>query len=92
MNKPNRAELAAALGRDIDPLAEYEDTFACEPWASVDPFDMYHEDVVAPKNSAPRTVKNHDKAFRHWRAHMAEEGRHYTLPSEEHVTSSLTGR
>ena len=81
MNKSTRVELAAALGRDIDPLAEYEDAFASEPWASEDPFEMYHDDVVAPKNPAPRTIKNQDKAFRHWREHMAEEGRHYALPS-----------
>lgn len=80
-----RQALAAASGRDLDPLAEHEATFKRAGLDAWDPFQMYLEDVIAPRNIKQNTKHHYEVAFRRWCEHMDEAGRHPACPNEEHV-------
>jgi integrase/recombinase XerD len=77
-----RAELAAAFGQELDPLAEYEATFQ---QADADPFALFTAEVLATRDIAARTREGYDRVFRQWREFMADQGRHPACPSEGHV-------
>lgn len=78
----HRAELAAAFGQDLDPLAEYEATFR---QADADPFALFRAEVLCTRDIAERTRDGYDRVFRQWREVMREQDRHPACPSEEHV-------
>jgi integrase len=81
-----RAALGEAFGRSADPLAELADTFDA---ADVDPFALFVADVLDAKNLVSSSRRNYLTAFRHWRDHMAEQGRHPACPCEKHVKSFI---
>lgn len=77
-----RAELAAAFGQNLDPLAEYETTFK---HADVDPFTLFEADILATKDLSERTLEGYESTFAQWRDFMNSEDRHPACPGEEHV-------
>lgn len=78
-----RTQLAAALGRDTDPLAEYSDTFE---GVDFDVFEGFIEQVIRPQNPAERTIINYESSFRHYTTYMEEvAGRHPACPNEDHM-------
>lgn len=77
-----RAELAAAFGQNLDPLAEYETTFQ---QADADPFALFKAEVLSTRDIADRTRDSYNRVFRQWREFMREQGRHPACPSESHV-------
>ena len=77
-----RAALAAAFGRDTDPLAEHAATFE---QTDVDPFSLFETDVLDARDIVKNTRAQYDIAFQQWREHMAHEGRHPACPNEGHV-------
>lgn len=83
-------QLAAAFGRDRDPLAQYAPTFDAQP---VDPFAMFIDDVVRPDDPADDTLTEYRRTFSQWRDHMATvdagAGRHPCCPSTAHVKSFI---
>ncbi|MFC6837226.1 tyrosine-type recombinase/integrase [Halomarina ordinaria] len=81
-----RAEVAAAFGRDLDPLAAYATTFE---GMAVDPFDLFVSDVLDSKGLAPSTHKAYDWVFEQWSGYMAREGRHPACPNDKHVVGFL---
>lgn len=76
-----REALAAAFGREIDPLAVHAETFEL---SGIDPFQMFLVEVIEPKGLAVGTVGDYERAVEQWREHMAEEGRHPACPAEAH--------
>lgn len=81
-----RQELADAFGRTLDPLGEFESTFA---ELDIDPFELFMEDVVLPSNPTESTASYYRTAFRDWYEFMAEQNRHPACPNEEHVKQFL---
>lgn len=77
-----RAELAAAFGQNLDPLADYESTFQ---QADADPFTLFKAEVLSTRDIAEGTRDGYERVFRQWREFMGEQGRHAACPSEEHV-------
>jgi integrase/recombinase XerD len=77
-----RAELAAAFGRDLDPLAEFAPTFET---TDIDPFALFTAEVLDGRNITSDTRAHYQREFRQWREHMAREGRHPACPNEGHV-------
>jgi len=82
----SREEVAAAFGRDLDPLAEHAEVL---DGLDVDPFEIYLAET-GPR--ADNTEENYRLTFSQWRAHMEEEGRHPACPSKAHVESFLERR
>lgn len=74
-----REDVAAAFGRNLDPLAEHAPVFED---LELDPFELFL-DETGPR--AENTKRNYRNSFRHWRRHMASEGRHPACPSRAHV-------
>ncbi|MFB6310159.1 MAG: tyrosine-type recombinase/integrase [Salinirussus sp.] len=81
-----RAEIAAAFGQDLDPLAEYKTAFER---MDADPFDLFLADVMSTKDRSERTLDGYVRTFRQWRAFMAERDRHPACPSEGHVKAFI---
>ncbi|WP_158057978.1 tyrosine-type recombinase/integrase [Halorussus halophilus] len=81
-----RQRLAEAFDREIDPLAEYEQTFEA---AGVDPFELFVSDVLNAKSIAPRTRDDYHRLFKQWQAHMHEQGRHPACPNPRHLRSFI---
>ena len=77
-----RAELAAAFGRNLDPLEEFEVTFRNK---DIDAFDLFEADVLDTKDLGRRTLNGYHGTFQDWREFMDEQGRHPACPNEEHV-------
>jgi len=77
-----RAELAAAFGRDLDPLKEFDSTFHQQ---DIDPFALFEADVLETKDLGRRTLEGYHVTFRDWRAFMKDQRRHPACPNEEHV-------
>ncbi|WP_420182437.1 tyrosine-type recombinase/integrase [Haloarcula sp. KBTZ06] len=77
-----RAELAAAFGRDLDPLEEFQATFRQR---DIDPFLLFEADVLETKDLGRRTLDGYHSTFRDWREFMDAQGRHPACPNEEHV-------
>lgn len=78
----HREEIAAAFGRDIDPLVQYAPTFE---EAGIDPFGLFEQEVLVPKGLAESTLSHYRGTFEDWRAFMEEQGRHPACPTEDHV-------
>jgi len=79
-------ELAAAFGRDLDPLAEFEVGFEK---SDADPFDLFLEDVIDSRDLVPATREHYNRTFRQWRKFMAERERHPACPSTSHVKAFI---
>lgn len=77
-----RAELAAAFGRTLDPLEEFEATFQQR---NIDPFELFESDVLETRDLGNRTLKGYYRTFHGWQEFMAKQGRHPACPNEEHV-------
>jgi integrase/recombinase XerD len=77
-----RQELANAFGRDLDPLAQYADTFE---ETGIDPFAVYVEERLSNKDLSDAAVGEYHRTFREWKAHMDAAGRHPACPNEGHV-------
>jgi len=77
-----RQELAEAFGRDLDPLATFEETFE---QTGIDPFDIYDEERLSNKDITRSTEEEYQRTFREWRTYMGRVGRHPACPNETHV-------
>ena len=77
-----RAELAAAFDRSLDPLEEFEATFEQR---DIDPFRLFELDVLETKDLGRRTLNGYYRTFRDWREFMDEQCRHPACPNEQHV-------
>ena len=77
-----RAALADAFDRELDPLAEFAPTFDS---AEFDPFDLFMEERIEPRDLTEHTRTTYRRVFEQWRDFMHEQGRHPACPSEEHV-------
>ncbi|WP_136602228.1 tyrosine-type recombinase/integrase [Salinigranum halophilum] len=75
----SREDVAAAFGRDLDPLSEHAPVFE---QLDLDVFEAFLEET-GPR--APNTERNYRNSFRHWRRFMEGEGRHPACPSRSHV-------
>ncbi len=82
----SREAVASAFGRDLDPLAEHAAAFES---LDIDPLELFLQET-GPR--ADNTVRNYRNSFRHWRRHMAREGRHVACPSRSHVESYVESR
>lgn len=86
-NDNDEEEIAEAFGRNIDPLAGFEETF---DELDLDPFDYYLDTVVAEKDLTDGTVGHYERAYEQWREFMAEQGRHPACPTKQHVKRFAT--
>jgi integrase/recombinase XerD len=77
-----QAELAAAYGRNLDPLEEFETTFRQR---DIDPFLLFEADVLDTRDLVRRTLDSYYGTSRDWRAFMEDQGRHPSCPNEKHV-------
>lgn len=77
-----RAQLAEAFDRDIDPLADFAPTFHK---TDVDPFEIFEQEVLIPQDLTESTMRQYHSNFSDWRDYMAEQDRHPACPSESHV-------
>lgn len=82
-----RQELADAFGRELDPLAEFEQTFK---ETEIDPFEVYKTNRLEGKDLADSTVGEYLRTFREWRVFMDRQGRHHACPNESHVEGFIT--
>ncbi|MFN1126561.1 tyrosine-type recombinase/integrase, partial [Halobacterium salinarum] len=81
-----RQELADAFGRELDPLAQFEETFI---ETEIDPFELYEENRLASKDLSDSTVEEYRRSFRQWREFMDQQGRHPACPNESHITGFI---
>ncbi|WP_246986860.1 tyrosine-type recombinase/integrase [Halorientalis marina] len=81
-----RDEVAAAFDRSNDPLAAHAETFTT---LDVDPFEVFTTESLSRRDVTDKTVNTYQIAFRHWKTHMEESGRHPACPSEEHVAGFI---
>lgn len=79
-----REAIAAAFGRDLDPLAEYAEQLERID-DDLDPFELFIELELSTRGLTEFTIEDYRRVFDEWREHMAEEGRHPAYPHEEHV-------
>jgi integrase len=77
-----RDAFADAFETDDDPLARYEQTFAR---VDADPFAAFRDRVLTARDVSGRTLDGHDRVWRQWREHMAQQGRHPACPHADHV-------
>lgn len=75
-------QVAAAFGRETDPLAQYEQTF---DGVDVDPLEAYLERVKRPNNTSDSTLKNYRYAFDQWEEFMETVDRHPACPNDHFV-------
>lgn len=80
--KSQRAELAAAFGRNLDPLKEFDPIFRQQ---DIDPFELFESDVLDIRDLGRRTLNGYHVTFRDWQEFMQRQDRHPACPSEEHV-------
>lgn len=73
-------EIADAFGRDLDPLADHEQTFK---QIEADPFGLFLEEGV--NGVSESTLGDYERDIRDWKALMSEKGRHPACPNEKHV-------
>jgi len=85
----NRNEIADAFGKELDPLAQYEQTFIEN---DLDPFEPYWTERMDARNLSERTIEGYEGSIRQYRAYMDEQGRHPACPSEEHTTGFARNR
>lgn len=81
-NNDARQELAQAFNRNLDPLAEFADTFEA---TDIDPFGVYADERLATKDLADATIGEYHRSFREWRTYMSRVDRHPACPNEDHV-------
>lgn len=81
-----RAALADAFDRPVDPLAEVEDGFL---ESGVDPFDLFRTEVLEERGLASSTYRHFDMVFEEWQDFMEREGRHPACPNPEHVEAYI---
>ena len=79
-----REAIAAAFGRDLDPLAEFAEQLERVD-DDLDPFDLFIEFDLETRGLADFTIEDYRRVFDEWREHMIEENRHPACPNEEHV-------
>jgi integrase len=84
-----RQEIAAAFGRDLDPLAQFAGGLES---MDADLFELFIMEVLDTRDIAASTKRDYRRVFRQWREHMAEEGRHPACPSEEQVKSFIANQ
>lgn len=77
-----REAFVDAFEADDDPLARYEPTFE---EVDADPFVAFRDRVLAARDVAQRTLDGHERVWRQWTDHMADEGRHPACPTADHV-------
>lgn len=77
-----RAALAGAFGRELDPLAEFAETFDA---AGFDAFGMFMSERIEPRDLTDHTRETYRRTWRQWSTFMHGEGRHPACPSEAHV-------
>jgi len=77
-----RDAVAEAFDRTLDPLVEHTETFER---IDVDPFELFHDEVLQSGQYAESTRAGYQRIYRQWRNHMAEAGRHPACPNEQHV-------
>ena len=78
-----REALAAAFGRDTDPLAEYAGTFE---QMDIDPFELFMSDVIATRDITDHTRTRYEIVLqKEWPEYMDAQGRHPACPNESHV-------
>ncbi len=77
-----RQELAEAFGRDLDPLAQFEETFQ---QTDIDPFEVFVNERLETKDVVDTSVEAYKRTFRYWREYMERQDRHPACPNESHV-------
>jgi integrase/recombinase XerD len=82
-----RQQLADAFDRDLDPLAQYAETFE---QTDVDPFEVFEQERLLTRDLSDSAVAEYRRTFRLWRAFMAEQDRHAACPDETHVREFVT--
>lgn len=82
MAQNERQALADAFGREIDPLARYEETFE---EVDIDVFGLFFEDILEPKDLVPKTIMSYERSVEVWTEFMEAQGRHPACPNENHV-------
>lgn len=81
-----RQELAQAFDRELDPLAEYAETFE---QTEIDPFEVYEENRLSTKDLSDSAVGEYRRTFREWRTFMDRHDRHPACPNETHVAGFI---
>jgi len=81
-----REELAEAFDRELDPLAQYAETFED---TEIDPFKVYVDNRLSTKDLSNSAVNEYHRTFREWRAFMEREDRHPACPNETHVAGFI---
>lgn len=81
-NSTHREGIAAAFGRDLDPLAEHAPTFER---LDFDPFEAFRADILDTKDLAEKTLDSWTRCFGYWRNYMFTQDRHPACPTEQHV-------
>ena len=74
-----RRVLADAFNQEVDPLAKHIATFES---IDIDPFELYHEDVLSTKSLRPDTIRHYEAVFEQWCEFMKRQGRHPACPNE----------
>lgn len=84
--REQRQEMAAAFGRDLDPLSQFADELE---ELDGDLFEWFVIEVLDSRDITASTRQNYQRVFRQWNEFMAREGRHPACPNEEHVKTFI---
>lgn len=80
MSRHDREALAGAFGRNIDPLAEFEEQFRA---LDIDPFDMYVGDVLEARGLKEDSLDHHLRSIDQWKSWCSEARLHPVCPNSD---------
>ena len=85
-----RERFAEAFDREIDPLAEYSETFEQLP----DPFRYYLERVIANRDQISKdgTIEDYERTYRQFQSYMQTTDRHPACPTVQQVKNYIGWR
>lgn len=89
VSESQRAELADTFDLTADPLRAVAEKFS---QTSVDPFVVFTETILSPRDLAPATLNHFAYVFDEWRSHMQKLDRHPACPAVEHVEAYITAQ
>jgi integrase len=80
-----RRQIGDRFGRAADPLEQYHEDFVAMQADGVEPFEMFLDDIVRDSYRKESTVGEYERAIRHFKEFVAQQGRHPACASDTHV-------
>lgn len=71
-----RRRIGQEFDRAVDPLQQYDESFAQMQADGVEPFEMFLDDIVRDSYRMGSTVDEYERAIRHFKTYVTKQGRH----------------